>query len=64
MKRVQEYTEVELAELGGKVGPSQPGERIAAGRKITPSRAPILEPRTNHLPKRRPLYVEQRQPEA
>lgn len=64
MKRLREYTEVELAEMGGKVGPSQPRERISAGRKPEVSRVPIKVTRTNHLPARRPLYAEQRQPEA
>lgn len=64
MKRLRDYTAEELASLGGKVGPSKPGERISAGRKVTPSRVPILTPRTNHLPKRRPLFAAQREPEA
>ena len=64
MKRLVEYTDVELAALGGKVGPSLPGEPIGAGRKPQPTRVPILLPRTNHLPKRRPLFAAQREPEA
>ena len=64
MKRIREYTDVELAKLGGHIGPTEPGERISAGRKPEPTRVPSLEPRTNHLPARRPLFAAQRDPES
>lgn len=64
MKRFREFTDVELAQLGGKVGPSEPGERISAARKPEPSAVPLQVPRTNHLPPRRPLFTTQREPEA
>ncbi len=64
MKRYREFTDVELAQLGGKVGPNEPGKRISAARKVEPTRVPTLVPRTNHLPKRRPLFAAQRQPEV
>lgn len=63
MKRVHDYTDVELAALGGHIGPTGPGERTSAARKPQPTRVPSLEPRTNHLPVRRPLFAAQRVPE-
>ena len=64
MKRIVDYSEEELARLGGKVGPSEPGKPNGANRKVEPVTVPILQPRTNHLPKRRELFAQQRQPEA
>ncbi len=64
MKRIHDYTEVELLALGGHIGPTEPGERISAGRKPQPVRVPSLKPRTNHLPVRRALFAAQREPEA
>lgn len=64
MKRLVNYTREELAKLGGKVGPSKPGEMIGAGRHPMPERVPLLVERTNHLPKRRRLFAAQRTPEA
>ncbi len=63
MKRLANYTDVELAAMGGHVGPSKPGERVSAGRKVVAVVKGIRLPRTNHLPKRRPLFALQRDPE-
>ncbi len=64
MRRLVAYSQEELARLGGKVGPSLPGERVSAQRNPRPSATPVTVPRTNHLPKRRPLVAVQRLPEA
>lgn len=63
MKRLFEYTDQELSEMGGKVGPSAPGERVSAGRRVVQAVKGIRVKRTNHLPKRRELFALQRQPE-
>lgn len=60
MKRLDPHlTEEDIAQLGGHVGPTAPGERVSAGRKPERSAVPIKVPRTNHLPARRPLFAEQ-----